>query len=141
VLAREGVPGVGIAIVDRDRAIWIGGVGVADLDTRRPVDGDTVFRAASITKSIVALGVMRLVEQGKLALDAPIDKLVPDAGITNRYTTPVTLAQTLEHTAGLDDCRFNETFVDGDITAEEALAINRRSRVVRWQPNSRMSYS
>src|ERR1043166_1269808 len=63
VRAREGVPGVGIALVSRDGPIWIGGVGVADETTRAPVDGDTVFRVGSITKSVVALGVMRLVEQ------------------------------------------------------------------------------
>src|SRR4051812_30222713 len=41
VLEREGVPGVGIALVDRDGPIWVGGVGVADLETKAPVGADT----------------------------------------------------------------------------------------------------
>jgi CubicO group peptidase (beta-lactamase class C family) len=142
VLDREGVPGVGIALVGRDGPIWIGGVGVADVTTRRPVDGDTVFRVGSITKSIVGLGAMRLAEQGRLSLDRPLDELVPDTGIANRWPTPVTLAQCLEHTAGLDDMHFNELFTDDDaMSPAAALAINNRARVIRWDPGTRMAYS
>jgi len=143
VLDREGVPGVGVALVDRDGPIWVGGVGVADLDTGRPVDADTAFRAASITKMIVGLGVMRLVEQGKLDLERPLRDYMPGV-IDNpwRSTSPVTLGQVLEHTAGLDDMRPNEVFCDDDeMTATAALAINPRSREIRWRPGSRMAYS
>ena len=144
VLAREGVPGAGIALVDRDGPIWVGGVGVADETTRAPVTADTVFRAASLTKGVIGLGVMRLVEQGRLDLDAPLRGLVPDAGISNPWedVAPVTLAQVLEHTAGLDDMRLNEVFSGDDALAPgAALAINPRSRVVRWRPGTRMAYS
>ncbi|HEY5949143.1 MAG TPA: serine hydrolase domain-containing protein [Kofleriaceae bacterium] len=142
VLDREGIPGVGIALVGRDGPIWIGGVGVADLTTRRPVDGNTVFRVGSITKSIVGLGVMRLAEQGKLSLDRPLDEWVPDTGIVNRWQTPVTLAQCLEHTAGLDDMHLNELFADDDaMSPAAALAINKRARVIRWEPGTRSAYS
>src|SRR5438552_15181655 len=64
VLRRERVRGVAIALVDRDGPLWIGGVGDAG--------ADTVFRVASITKNLIGLAVMRLVEQGKLDLDAPL---------------------------------------------------------------------
>jgi len=144
VLDREGVPGVAIALVGRDGPIWIGGVGVADLVTRAPVRADTVFRVASITKSIVALGVMRLVEAGRLDLDRPLRDVVPDAGIENPWeaVAPVTLAQVLEHTAGLDDMHFNEFFTDDEtLPASAALAINPRARKVRWLPGTRHSYS
>jgi CubicO group peptidase (beta-lactamase class C family) len=142
VLDQEGIPGVGIALVGRDGPIWIGGVGVADVTTRRPVDGNTVFRVGSISKSIVGLGVMRLAEQGKLSLDRPLDELVPDTGIVNRWQTPVTLAQCLEHTAGLDDMHLNEFFSDDDaLPPAAALAINKRARVIRWQPGTRNAYS
>ena len=143
VLARERVPGVGIALVGRDGLIWAGGVGVADLASGRPVDGDTVFRVASITKMVVGLGVMRLAEQGRLALDRPLRELMPDAA-DNAWeaSAPVTLAQTLEHTAGLDDMHPNETFVDDDaMTPAAALVLNPRSRVARWRPGTRMAYS
>src|SRR5215510_1869882 len=52
VLEREGVPGVGLALVDRDGPRWVGGVGEADATTHAPVTADTVFRVASITKLV-----------------------------------------------------------------------------------------
>src|SRR5262249_53663897 len=133
VLARERVPGVGLALVDRDGRIWSGGVGVADVASGRPVDADTVFRIASITKSFVGIGVMRLVEQGRLSLDRPLRETIGDAGIVNPWdaVAPVTLAQVLEHTAGLDDMRPNEVFTDdGGMSPAEALTINPRSRQI-----------
>jgi CubicO group peptidase (beta-lactamase class C family) len=143
VLAREHVPGVGLALVDRDGVIWSGGVGVRAVGGA-PVESHTVFRVASITKSFVGLGVMRLVEEGKLDLDRPLAEYMPEVAIENRWhdVEPVTLAHALEHTAGFDDMRFNETFnADDALSVADALAINPHSRIVRWRPGSRFSYS
>lgn len=144
VLRREGVAGVGVALVDRDGVRWAGGVGVADRHSGAPVTGDTVFRVASITKSVVGLGVARLVAQGRLSLDEPLSRTLPELVIDNSWDSerPVTLAHVLEHTAGLDDMRFNEWFTgDESITPARALERNPRSRRVRWRPGSRMAYS
>lgn len=143
VLAKSGVPGVGIALVDRDGPIWIGGVGQREIGGAA-VDGDTVFRIASITKSFIALGVMKLAEEGRLDLDRPFAEYLPDVAIDNAWhdVAPVTVAHALEHTAGFDDMRFNETFTtDETMSVERALAINPRSRIVRWRPGSRFAYS
>lgn len=142
VLAREGVPGVGLALVDVDGVRWAGGVGLADVASQRPVEADTQFRVASITKSVVALGVMRLVEQRKLTLSQPLAELMPDVAVGNDWPdSPITLAHALEHTAGFDDMRFNEYFGTDGIRPRDALALNPRSREARWRPGSRMSYS
>lgn len=143
VLAREQVPGVGLALVDRDGLIWAGGAGVRDLDTRTPVDSETVFRVASITKSVVALGAMTLVERGRLELDAPLAPLMPEVEWTNAWAerAPLTSAHMLEHSAGFDDMRFSEYWTQTPLELREALAINPRSRVVRWRPGSRVSYA
>lgn len=144
VLKREGVPGVGLALVDRDGVQWAGGVGLADRDLGVPVGPDTQFRVASITKSFVALGVMRLVEQDRLDLDQPLRERMPDIALTNDWdaSSPITLAHALEHTAGFDEMRFNEYWSPDDGPApRDALAINPHSRVARWRPGSRASYS
>jgi CubicO group peptidase (beta-lactamase class C family) len=144
VLERSRAAGVGIALVGRDGPIWIGGVGLADVATKTPVDANTVFRVASITKNVVGLGVMRLVEQGRLALDRPLRDTLPDVRIDNAWNdvAPVTLGQVLEHTAGLDDMRPNEVFTADDaMSPDTALTLNPRSRIIRWQPGTRMSYS
>lgn len=144
ILQREGVPGVGVALVDRDGLRWAAGIGVADLESERPVTEDSVFRVASITKSVVGMGVMRLHELHALDLDAPLHESLPELSLDNpwREQAPVTLADALEHTAGFDDMHFNEYYVDHDAMGPaEALAINPRSRAIRWRPGSRTSYS
>ncbi len=145
VLRREGVPGVGLALVDRSGVIWAGGVGTADLEGLRPVGDDTLFRVASITKSFVALGVARLHERGRLDLDAPVAPLLPDVELPNRWSqeAPVTLAHLLEHTAGFDDMHLDEFWGEGAeaLPLHDVLARNPRSRATRWRPGTRFSYS
>jgi len=146
ILLREQVPGAGIALVDGDQILWAGGVGVADRATGRPVTADTLFRTGSITKSFVALALVQLAEQGRIDLDAPVAALAPELAIGNRWAAeqPITVAHLLEHTAGFDDAHPNELYAP--IAAEAlplaaVLAHNPASRVARWRPGSRHSYS
>lgn len=150
ILLDNRVPGAGIALVDKGGVLWSGGVGIADRRAGTPVTGDTVFRSGSVSKSIIALAVMTLVEDGRVRLDAPLSDIIPDMQADNPWSDsdPITLAHVLEHTAGFDDMRFNETFVTGDgaagdsePTLAEALARNPRSRTSRWRPGSRHAYS
>jgi CubicO group peptidase (beta-lactamase class C family) len=148
VLDQTGVPGVGLALVDRDGVIWVGGVGEAERASEarpaRPVTADTVFRVGSITKSFIALAVAQLHERGELDLDAPVGGLLPDVEIPNRYDRPVTLGHALEHTAGFDDMHFNETFAGLEaerMPLSEVLALNVNSRRVRWMPGTRHAYA
>lgn len=146
VLEREGVPGVGLALVTRDGVAWAGGVGLADRAHGRPVTADTLFRVGSITKSFIALALIKLSEEGRIDLNAPVSTLAPELAIENRWsdTQPITVAHLLEHTAGFDDMHFNESFAP--LEAEELplgqiLARNPRSRVARWRPGSLFSYA
>ena len=144
VLEREQVPGAAIALVGRDGPTWIGGVGVRDRETGTPMAADTVFRVGSLSKSVIALGVMRLADQGKLDVDRPLREILPDVGIDNPWedVAPVTLAQCLEHTAGLDDVRLNEIFTDDErLSVRDTLRLNPRSRQIRWEPGTRHAYS
>src|SRR5690349_3336758 len=72
IMERERIAGAGIALVVGDEVVWAGGLGLADRERGIPVTADTLFRVGSITKSFVVLALMRLVEQGRLALDAPV---------------------------------------------------------------------
>ena len=146
VLERNRVPGVGLALVAGDRLVWAGGVGLADRDARRPVTADTLFRVGSITKSFVALALVKLAEEGRIDLSARISDVAPELAIENRWAAeaPITVAHVLEHTAGFDDMHFNEFYaplaVEGQPLAQ-ILARNPRSRVARWRPGSRFSYA
>lgn len=146
VLGEYGVPGVGIALVDRQGVSSTMGVGVADRAGARAVDEDTVFRVGSISKSVVALCVLALVDEQRLSLLQPVKDLAPEVAMDNRWadTDPVRVAHVLEHTAGFDDIRFNELFMradEPDPPLADVLARNPRSRESRWRPGSRFSYS
>ena len=145
ILGRERVPGAGIAIKGRDGLLWSGGVGIADRSDGRPVTAGTVFRAGSVSKSVTALAVMRLVEQGRLSLEARLHDLAPKVRYENPWEEdrPVRMAHLLEHTAGFEFCRFNEWFDDHAKPRSllDALAVNPSSRRSRWPPGSRTSYS
>jgi CubicO group peptidase (beta-lactamase class C family) len=146
IMEREGIPGAGIALVERDRIIWAGGIGLADRERGIPVTSDTLFRVGSVTKTFLVLALMQLVEQGRLDLDTPVAQLAPELAIENRWAAeqPITVAQLLEHTAGFDEMRPNETFAPPEaetMSLAEVLARNPGSRVARWRPGSRASYS
>ena len=146
MLERNRVPGVGLALVAGDRLVWAGGVGLADRDARRPVTADTLFRVGSITKSFVALALVKLAEEGRIDLSARISDVAPELAIENRWAAeaPITVAHVLEHTAGFDDMHFNEFYAPLAVESQplaQILARNPRSRVARWRPGSRFSYA
>ena len=97
ILARDHVPGIGIALVTHDKVTWAGGVGKADLASGRDVDGDTMFRIGSITKGFVALSLLQLQEKGKVSLDAKVADLAPEVPIVNPWeqTDPVRIENLL----------------------------------------------
>jgi CubicO group peptidase (beta-lactamase class C family) len=98
------VPGVSLAIVDDFKIVYAKGFGVAEFGGSTRVDTTTLFLAGSISKPVFATGAVRLVQQGKLALDEDVNaKLkswrVPDSRFTEREK--VTLRRLLSHSAGL----------------------------------------
>lgn len=146
ILVRQGVPGVGIALIEGGRPVWTGGVGLADTASRRSIDEETHFRVGSITKTVIALTILRLAQRKVLQLDDEVADLAPELPIENRWhrQTPITIAHLLEHTAGFDDMRFNETSGPPqieDLPLSDVLRRNPRSRVARWRPGSRHAYS
>ncbi len=145
ILDENRIPSASVALVDRDRTIWAGGVGMADVAGGVEVTPNHLFRIGSISKSFTALAVLHAVEEGLLDLDTPVRELAPEVAFTNRWeeTHPVTVATVMEHTAGFDDIHFREyaKVDDPDITLAEGLAYNPGSRVSRWRPGTHMSYS
>ncbi len=102
-MAHYKVPGVSIAVIRNGKIAWAKGYGVLEAGKPQAVDTDTLFQAASISKPTATIAALRLVEQGKLSLDAPINGALKSWKIPeNEFTqkTPVTLRQILTHGAG-----------------------------------------
>jgi CubicO group peptidase (beta-lactamase class C family) len=91
------LPGVAVAVVHGDEIVWSQGFGYADIDSRRPVRADTVFRIASISKVFTALGIMLLHEEVHLGLDDPVVGHVPEFP-----DNTITIRHLLCHGSGLE---------------------------------------
>src|SRR5215813_14721648 len=99
-MAQYGIPGVAVAVLAQGRE-YIQGYGVTNVDYPVPVDGDSLFRIASTTKTFTGTAVMRLVEQGKLDLDAPVRRYLPALRLADESVAArVTVRQLLNHSAG-----------------------------------------
>ncbi|GIE35719.1 penicillin-binding protein [Actinoplanes italicus] len=130
-MAAYGVPGVayGLRYQGRD---YVGGFGVTSVAEPAPVDGDTLFRIASTTKTFVGTAVMRLVERGRLDLDRPLRTYLPDFRTSDEAASRrVTLRQTLNHSAGWlgdvytdtgSDDAFLQRYVDSLATVRQVTA-------------------
>jgi CubicO group peptidase (beta-lactamase class C family) len=97
------VPGVSIAVIHDGKLEWARGFGVTAIGGS-PVTPDTLFQAASISKPVAALAVLRLVQSGKLSLDADVNQYLKTWKVpANNFTeqTKVTLRELLTHTAGM----------------------------------------
>ena len=144
VLDDTNTPGLIGTMVVADEVIWIGAFGVADRETGRAVTQTTRFRVGSITKSFTSLAALILAERGELSLDQPLHEFIPEAGLENRWrvTDPIRLYHVLEHTAGFDDIHFREyPYSNPEVTLLEGVQYNTTSRIARWRPGTRMSYS
>ena len=75
---RKDVPGVVALVTDRERVLYKSAFGVADVATGRPLTQDALFRIASMTKPVTSVALMQLIEQGKIGLDDPAEKYLPE---------------------------------------------------------------
>jgi CubicO group peptidase (beta-lactamase class C family) len=103
-MADNHVPGMVYGVVDRaHHQVYLRGLGVQDLATRRPVDAQTLFRIASMTKAFTALSILSLRDRGLLALDDPAEKYVPEMrgwGNATADAPRITIRDLLHHVAG-----------------------------------------
>jgi CubicO group peptidase (beta-lactamase class C family) len=103
-MARLGIPGVSVAVIDEGKLAWARAYGFSDTVEKTPVTTETVFQAGSISKPVAALGALRLVNEGKLSLDQDVNAKLERWHIPeNEHTATqkVTLRRLLSHTAGL----------------------------------------
>lgn len=86
----QNIPGLSLAVVRGGNVIKAAGYGVANIKAKTPVTPDTVFHIGSISKPVVAVGVMRLVQEGRLSLDHPVSRYLdgsPTPGRESRFGT------------------------------------------------------
>jgi CubicO group peptidase (beta-lactamase class C family) len=96
---RDGIPGVSVAVLFPDDTTWVGTSGLADVKSGEPVEPDTAFAVASISKTFTSALIMALAEEGKIGLEDSVTRYLPGVFVDRR----VTVRMLLDHTSGLRD--------------------------------------
>jgi CubicO group peptidase (beta-lactamase class C family) len=101
-MEQQGVPGAAIALVRDGRVVWTEEFGVTNVFTGKPVTPASTFKVASNSKVVTAYIALRLVDQGVLALDEPLNNYLSEPYLAQEeYRPAVTLRHTLSHTSGM----------------------------------------
>jgi len=95
------LPAFSIALVDENQIAWAEGFGYQDPDRKIRATADTVYRVGSVSKLFTDIGVMQMVEGGKIDLDASVNKYLADFHPKNPFSQPITLRELMSHRSGL----------------------------------------
>lgn len=137
-MARHGVPGLAAAVALGPERVWAQGYGLSDVENNVPVSERTMFRLASISKTVTAVAVLQLVEREKLDLNAPVQRYVP--GFPEK-AWPITPRQLLAHQAGLRHWREEEwRLTHRFATVAEGLQVFQDDALL-FEPGTRALYS
>lgn len=128
LLQQADVPGLSIALIRNGKLVWSGAFGVSNADTKKPVDAHTVFEAASLSKPVFAYAVLKLVDEGKLALDSPLNGYLGNNYdvVNDDRINLITARRVLSHTSGFPNWR------DNDRT---------KTLLIHFRPGEKFSYS
>jgi CubicO group peptidase (beta-lactamase class C family) len=144
---------VGI-IADRDGKVHYKNLlGYADVEAKRPISEDNVFWVASMTKMFAGASIMMLVDEGKLSLDDPVAKFIPQLNkwmvveekdpshvLLKPPVRPVTIRHVLSHTSGLAGMSELQQVTGSDSTPLKARALSSVTGPLQWQPGERWAY-
>jgi len=133
-------PGAAVLVQQNGTVLFSRGYGLASLELRVPVKADTVFHVASVSKQFTAAAILRLAEQGKLDIAAPVSRYLAD---TPPAWAGITIEHLLTHTSGIDnlfnDPRFRQR-VREDFTPSQLLAYAAKSELIA-APGARHQYA
>jgi CubicO group peptidase (beta-lactamase class C family) len=136
---RFGIPGVAVGVWVDGRALYACH-GVTSVDNPLPVDRDTLYVLGSVTKTYTATALMCLVAEGRVELDAPVRRYVPELGLADeRAAAEVTVLNLLNHTSGLDWGVIVDTGEGDDALARYVAKMAELGLLA--QPGARASYS
>jgi len=128
-------------------------LGYADVDAKKPMRDDNVFWIASMTKMFAGASIMMLVDEGKVSLDDPVTKFIPqltnwmvvaekdaDHVLLKPLVRPVTVRHLLSHTSGLTGSSELQKITGSDSTPLKARAISSVTGPLQWQPGDKYQY-
>ncbi len=137
-ISEDAVPGLAIAVVFQDKVAYAKGFGMRDMNTKMPVDADTVFQIASVSKPIGATVVAELVGEGKITWDSKLAVLDPTFAMFDPWVThEITIRDMYAHRSGLPE-HAGDLLEDLGFTREQIL---HRLRYQRPESSFRSHYA
>jgi serine beta-lactamase-like protein LACTB, mitochondrial len=140
LMKEKSIPGVAVCVSTKDEILWAQGFGFADIENKIPVTFQSKFRIGSISKTLTALALGKLIEQNAIRLSDNVQKYVPYFP-EKKY--PVSVQQLVSHTAGIRDYNYrNGEYVSDKnySTVKEAISIFKDDSLL-FQPGTKYSYS
>ncbi len=127
--------------------------GYADVEAKKPISQENVFWIASMSKMFVGASIMMLVDEGKVSLDDPVTRFIPQLSkwmvaeerdgthvLLKPLLHPVTIRQILSHTSGLTGLAELQQITGADGTPLKARAISSVTGPLQWQPGDKYQY-
>ena len=142
-MAYRQIPGLAIGVIYDQELIWARGYGFSDLDRQTPVSPTTPFRIGSVTKGFTATAILQLRDAGKLRLDDPIRRHLPEFTIENPFpdAPPITVWHLLTHTAGLPRDGAYPYWTDHEFPTTEELIAGAATQTLVYTPGTEYKYS
>lgn len=146
LLTRNGSVGASFIAVNREHILYAQGFGFANSQTSTRTSDSTLFVLGSITKTFTALGIMKLIDEGKLNLNDRVKEVAPELPVDNEWEIefPVRVYHLLEHTSGFDELHLKDRSYpvrDDEFPLFDGIQIVKNSLKTRWKPGSRFAYS
>ena len=159
LIDNEKIAGASIIVARKGKIVLFETFGMMDQKAKKPMQQDTIFRIYSMTKPITSVAAMMLYEQGKLKLDDPVSKYIPEfeglkayseSGKHDNQVHQMSIRDLLRHTSGLTYGYFGNTAVDKMYMARSVLKresslqdmINKLSEIpLLYQPGTKWHYS
>jgi D-alanyl-D-alanine carboxypeptidase len=137
----DSAPGAAVIVTDHGKVVYERGRGLADIAAKKPITPATVFRLGSITKQFASATLLQLAQEGKLSLDDPLSKFIPD------YPQPgasATVRQLLSHTSGIQDYTeipgwMVEANTNKAYTTEQLIEVF-KDKPAQFKPGAQWSY-
>src|SRR5437879_5132588 len=135
------LPAFSIALVDGNQIVWAQGFGYQDPDHKIPATAQTVYRVGSVSKLFTDIGIMQMVEAGKINLDAPVSQYVPDFHPQNPFAKPITFRELMSHRSGLLREPPIGNYFDPSEPTLQATVRSINSTELVYEPGTHLKYS
>ena len=139
---KKDTPGAAVAVVREGKVIFSKGYGMANLEYDIPITAKTVFHMASVSKQFTAFAIAHLAQQGKISLDDPVQKYIPEVP---EFEKTITVRHLVHHISGLRDqwtlLMMAGWRLDDVITKDHILSLVKNQKDLNFEPGARYMYS